>query len=157
MTKIFTVSILGCGSRGQDAYAKSMLELTDKFKIVSLCDNNQTRLNLAKQKCGVKDENCFLSVDEFFKEKRSDALVIATQDRDHVSMCIKALELGYDVLLEKPISPLEEELYALKDANEKYINYGGLYEHNYCSWWHSRTYKSRDCHCTGVKKAGFKC
>ena len=120
MTKTFTVSILGCGSRGQDAYAKSMLELTDKFKIVSLCDNNQTRLNLAKQKCGVKDENCFLSVDEFFKEKRSDALVIATQDRDHVSMCIKALELGYDVLLEKPISPLEEELYALKEANEKY-------------------------------------
>ena len=56
----------------------------------------------------------------FLRKKRSDALVIATQDKDHVRMCIKALELGYDILLEKPISPSEEELYALLEANKKY-------------------------------------
>ena len=40
-------------------------------------------------------------------------LVIATQDRDHVGHAIKALELGYDILLEKPISPIKDELYRL--------------------------------------------
>ena len=51
------------------------------------------------------DGSFHLDEEEFFKEKRADVLVIATQDRDHVRQCIRALELGYDVLLEKPISP----------------------------------------------------
>jgi predicted dehydrogenase len=121
MKKVFTVSILGCGSRGVDTYGRCMKEnASDCFKIVSLCDNNAQKLKLAQVDFGVDEKNCFLNAEEFFKEKRSDALVIATQDRDHVSMCIKALELGYDILLEKPISPLEEELYALLEANKKY-------------------------------------
>lgn len=120
MGKIFSVAIIGCGSRGQNVYGKYMSEQQDKFKIVSLCDINQTVLNIAKDRFGVKDNDCFLNSSEFFKEKRADVIVIATQDRDHVSQCIRALELGYDVLLEKPISPDENELYQLLDAQKKY-------------------------------------
>ena len=54
------------------------------------------------------------------KEKRADVLVIATQDQDHVRECIKALEVGYDVLLEKPITPKKEECLALLEAQKKY-------------------------------------
>jgi predicted dehydrogenase len=121
MNKVFTVSILGCGSRGHYTYGKCMVDnFPDKFKIVSVCDNEQTKIDMAKSAWGIADENCFLDWEEFFAEKRSDALVIATQDRDHVKMCIKALELGYDILLEKPISPVEEELYKLLEAYNKY-------------------------------------
>ena len=121
MKKVFTVSILGCGSRGVFTYGRCMKEnIPDCFKIVSLCDNNEEKLKLAQADFGVSEKDCFLDTNEFFKEKRSDALVIATQDRDHVWMCIKALELGYDILLEKPISPVKEELYALLEANKKY-------------------------------------
>ena len=120
MNKIFTVSILGCGSRGRDAYGKNFYILPDKFKIACVCDVNPKQIELAKSNWGLSDENCFLSPEEFLKEKRSDALVIATQDRDHVDMCIRALELGYDVLLEKPITPVEEDLYRLLDAQKKY-------------------------------------
>ncbi|MBQ7374176.1 MAG: Gfo/Idh/MocA family oxidoreductase [Clostridia bacterium] len=120
MSKIFTVSILGCGSRGREAYGINFKLLPDKFKIVSLCDINPKQIEIAKNAFSVSDENCFLSPEEFLKEKRSDALVIATQDRDHVDMCIRALELGYDVLLEKPITPVKEDLYRLLDAQKKY-------------------------------------
>ena len=121
MNKIFTVSILGCGSRGHYTYGKGMsLYCADKFRIVSVCDIDEEKIKLAQLDWEIPDENCFLDADEFLKEKRSDALVIATQDRDHVKMCIKALELGYDILLEKPISPVEEELYQLLEANKKY-------------------------------------
>ena len=120
MSKIFTISILGCGSRGQEAYGKNFYMLPDKFKITALCDVNPRQIEIAKKAWGIAEENCFYSEEEFLKEKRSDALVIATQDRDHVRMCIRALELGYDVLLEKPITPLKEELYALLDAQKKY-------------------------------------
>ena len=120
MGKVFTVSILGCGSRGHYTYGAAMADLPDQFKIVSVCDINPKQIRLAQDAWGLQDEVCFLDADEFLQEKRSDALVIATQDRDHVKMCIKALELGYDILLEKPISPVEEELYELLEANKKY-------------------------------------
>ena len=121
MDKVFTVSIIGCGSRGHYTYGKCMtVNYKGKFEIVSACDNNAEMLRWAKEDWGLAEENCFLDENEFFKEKRSDALVIATQDRDHVRMCIKALELGYDILLEKPISPDEDELLALLEAYNKY-------------------------------------
>ena len=117
MDKVFTVSILGCGSRGHYTYGKCMTDnFGDKFKIVCVCDNDPEKITLAQQDWGLTPEQCFLDSAEFFKEKRSDALVIATQDRDHVEMCIQALQLGYDILLEKPISPVEEELYQLLEA-----------------------------------------
>ena len=120
MKKIFTVSIIGCGSRGVDAYGKCLFEMKDKFQIVSVCDLNTRKIEIVQKAWGISQENCFYDEDEFFKEKRSDALVIATQDQDHVRMCVKALELGYDILLEKPISPSEDEVYKLLDAYKKY-------------------------------------
>ena len=93
MSKIFTISILGCGNRGRNTYGKEIFAHKDKFKIVSICDNDKTMLDIAKREWGIDNENCFLNEDDFFAKKRSDALVIATQDRDHVRECIKALEL----------------------------------------------------------------
>ena len=120
MGKIYSVAIIGCGSRGQNVYGKYMFASADKFKIVALCDTNERMLDLSRERFGVAKENCFLDGAEFFLKKRADVIVIATQDRDHVSMCVKALSLGYDVLLEKPISPVESELYELLDAQKKY-------------------------------------
>lgn len=120
MSKIFTVSIIGCGSRGHYTYGTCMAKFPDKFRVISVCDIDPEKIALAQKDWGIADKDCFLTEEEFFKEKRSDVLVIATQDRDHVRMCIKALELGYDILLEKPISPVEDELYDLLDAYKKY-------------------------------------
>ena len=92
----------------------------EQFEIVSVCDIDPEKIALAQSAWGISAENCYLDENEFLQERRSDALVIATQDRDHVRMCIKALELGYDILLEKPISPLQEELEELLAANQKY-------------------------------------
>jgi predicted dehydrogenase len=42
--------------------------------------------------------------------RMADALIIATPDRVHVGPAIAGLELGYDILVEKPIAPTETEL-----------------------------------------------
>lgn len=120
MKQVFSVAIIGCGSRGQNVYGKYMHAYSDMFKIVALCDIKKEMLEIAKQRFDIEDKNCFLDSEQFFDKKRADVLVLATQDRDHVSMCIKALKLGYDVLLEKPISPIESELYDLLDAQKQY-------------------------------------
>ena len=117
--KKFTVAVIGCGSRGF-IYGDSMYKQKEKFAITCICDIDEIKLRNSQKAWGLSDEKLFLDETEFFKEKRADVLVIATQDRDHVRMCTRALELGYDVLLEKPISPLKEELYSLLDAQKKY-------------------------------------
>lgn len=117
--KILTVSILGVGARGGEAYGRYIHENADKFNVTHLCDIVQERLEKYALAFDVKKENCFLSEDEFFAEKRSDVLLICTMDRQHVDMAEKALDLGYDILLEKPVSDNTDELRRLvRKANE---------------------------------------
>ncbi len=114
-----TVAVIGCGSRGCRTYANLFFKDKDVYEIVSLCDIDQKKLDLFGDKYNIKKENLFLDENEFFKGKRADVLILATQDRDHVRQCLKAIELGYDILLEKPISPVKEELLQLLDASKK--------------------------------------
>ena len=109
-TKILTMSIIGVGARGGEAYGRYIYKCADKFKITYLCDIKEERLEKYGKAFDVAKENRFLSEDEFFKEKRSDVLLIGTMDRQHVAMAEKALALGYDILLEKPISGDADEL-----------------------------------------------
>lgn len=119
MNKIYTVAIIGCGSRGW-LFGLRMRELSEKYKLAAVCDINGTVRKNAKKEWNLSGDSVFADENIFFEKKRADILVIATQDRDHVRMCIKAIELGYDILMEKPISPVKEEINALLDANKKY-------------------------------------
>ena len=119
MGKVFSVAIIGLGSRGQNVYGKYM-HAYEGFNVVSLCDVDKIKLEMSAKRFNVDKNNCFSDDEEFFAKKRADVLVIATQDRDHVSECVKALKLGYDVLLEKPISPVESELKELLSTQKKY-------------------------------------
>lgn len=123
MKKIITVSILGAGSRGAEAYGKIMAGMPDHFQIVSLCDSNREKLDKYQKFFGVSDENVFDNVDEFFEKKRSDLLIIATLDDSHVEMAKRAIPLGYKILLEKPISDKLGELIELRELAKKYNSF----------------------------------
>lgn len=122
MDKILTVSIIGCGSRGFHAYGTLINQLKDKFKIVALCDIDEEVLGIVSKELGVSAENCYSSDDEFFKARRSDVLVIATLDKQHYGHALQALNLGYDILLEKPITDNEQECLDLLEAQKKHQN-----------------------------------
>jgi predicted dehydrogenase len=113
--KIVTISILGVGARGGEAYGRYIQKLKDKFKITHVCDVNHTRLHKYGDLFDVAKENRFDDEDKFFEKKWSDVLFIATQDRMHVRMAKKALLLGYDIVLEKPISDDTQELRELSE------------------------------------------
>lgn len=120
MEKIFTVSILGTGHRGAEAYGKDMAKMSDKYKIVSLCDLNREKLDKYKKVFDVPDEDVFDNDDDFFAKRRSDLLVIATWDDSHVALAKRAIPLGYKILLEKPISDKCDELIELRDLAKKH-------------------------------------
>lgn len=109
-----TIAIAGLGSRGRTAYGAILLDMKDRAQVVAIADFDKTRCEIAQKEHNVKSENVFSSVEEMLsKEKLADAVLICTQDRDHVRHALMALDKGYDILLEKPVSPDLNELKSL--------------------------------------------
>ena len=98
------VAILGLGSRGATTYGDYLITLNE-VKISAICDIDKDKLNFYQNKYHVEKKDCFLNSEDFFKAgKLADILIIATMDQDHYSQAMKALDLKYHLLLEKPIA-----------------------------------------------------
>ena len=117
--KIVTVSIIGLGGRGGEAYGRYIVQKKDKFKITHICDINHVRLKKYGDLFDVSQENRFDSEEAFFEKKLSDVLFITTGDGLHIRMAKKALYRGYDIVMEKPISDKVEELQELAELAHK--------------------------------------
>lgn len=105
------IAIAGLGSRGESCYGQALLEMQDRAEVVALAEPREDRLRAAAAEHGVAEEMCFDSVEKMLeKPKLADALILCTQDRQHVPQAIAALRRGYDILMEKPISPELEDL-----------------------------------------------
>lgn len=116
MAKKITVAICGMGIRGAEAYASYQKLRPEEMEIVAVADPREDRRRLAVREYGVKSENCFESGEALLsREKLADVLIIATQDTDHIRYALPALEKGYHLLLEKPISPNLQECVALRE------------------------------------------
>lgn len=135
MKKIYTVAVLGCGGRGL-GYTQRIVKQKDRFTVTALCDTNSEQLEKMHSLLGLEYTSDFTDADAFLAEKRADLIIIATPDRDHVPQAICALRLGYDVLLEKPVSDSKEEIEALLKAQKEtgrkvlvchVLRYGGGY------------------------------
>ncbi len=120
MERKIKVAILGLGWRGKDTYAPIAKEYPDKMEIAAVADLDKERVNDVAEEYNVPKENCFYSAEEFLEQdKTADAVFICTQDKQHVKHAIPALRKGYDILMEKPISPILEECKeVLRVANE---------------------------------------
>lgn len=119
MGKVYTVAIIGVGARGADAYGWQLYEQNDKFKIVALCELRKDRMDRFGNKWNIPEENRFVDENEFFKEKRADLLLVATQDKDHYGHCLKGFALGYDIMTEKPLTDNKQECEDLLAAQQK--------------------------------------
>ncbi len=117
--KQFTTAIVGLGARGLGTYAPFSLKFPETMKIVAVADTDKSRVNSAREKFGIDKAMCFDSAEEFLKQpKLADLLILATQDRQHFSQAEKALLIGYDILLEKPVSTDLSECVRLKELAE---------------------------------------
>lgn len=119
MNKIFTIALLGAGSRA-NGFCCNFGKMADKYKITAVCDINPKQIEkIKKNEEYLKNAEYFYDEESFFEKKRADAVVISTFDKEHVRQCIRAMRLGYDVLLEKPVSDSEEELLSLLRVQEE--------------------------------------
>ncbi len=120
MSRPIKVAIAGLGNRGRDNYGKIGMLYPDKMEIVAAADIDPKKVALAAEEFRLPGEACFSSAEEMLaEEKLADVMVIATQDRQHVGHAIAALEKGYHLLLEKPVSPEVEECQRLAEAAKR--------------------------------------
>lgn len=104
--KKLTIAIIGTGSRGKNAYGTELLTLKDRAVVTAVADIDSERRNLAGDAHGIPQEMRFSSAEELLAQpKLADVAFICTQDRQHADHAIAAMKKGYDLLLEKPISP----------------------------------------------------
>ena len=117
------IIIVGAGHRSI-TYAKAIIESNSNAEISGVADLIESRRKYTAELFSLKPEQCFESVDELAsKGKIADAIINGTMDQQHVDTSIPLLELGYDMLLEKPFAVNEEEMWKLiecvKENNNK--------------------------------------
>lgn len=106
------VAVIGMGARGRN-YSGI---LTEGFQVpvVAVCDISEESLQYAAEKLGTPKDMLFTDENEFFaKGKLADVCIVSTQDIQHKEHAIKALETGYDLILEKPIATTWEDCNAI--------------------------------------------
>ncbi len=104
-----TAITLGAGSRG-NTYGGFAVEYPGELDIIGVAEPIALRNERYAQKHNITAENRFNTWEDVFKRpKFADAVIITTPDNLHYGPCIAALKAGYDVLLEKPIAPTEQE------------------------------------------------
>ena len=117
--KKVTFAILGMGNRGT-AYAAKQLKFPEEMEVVAMADNRRCRLDSANKYLHLPEDRLFDSAEAILNApKMADIMVIATQDAQHKDHAIRAMELGYDLLLEKPISNKLEDVVAIADAAQR--------------------------------------
>ncbi|MBQ6527056.1 MAG: Gfo/Idh/MocA family oxidoreductase [Clostridia bacterium] len=108
------IVLIGAGQRGM-IYARCMHEKGQEITAVAEID--PVKRGIAQQEFGIAPERCYESAQELLREERlGDAAIIATMDRDHYAQAIPAMEKGYHLLLEKPVSPIPEEALEIEET-----------------------------------------
>ncbi|NOV02125.1 Gfo/Idh/MocA family protein [Paenibacillus planticolens] len=105
-----TAILLGAGDRGARAYAPYALNYPHELQIVAVAEPDEERRAAFTSAHHIAPERSVENWELLLAQpKIADIAIICTQDQMHYHPTLQALELGYHVLLEKPMSPSPEE------------------------------------------------
>ena len=109
LDKAITAITIGAGARG-NVYGGYSLKYPEQLDIIGVAEPISIRNERYSAKHNIAENNRFKTWEDVFKQpKFADAVIISTPDNLHYGPCMAALKMGYHVLLEKPISPSEQE------------------------------------------------
>jgi predicted dehydrogenase len=113
------MAIVGTGSRGSFTWGQEVVKgYSDVVEIIGLCDHNGKRVEAAKQLIGTSAPT-FTDFDRMIRETKPDSVTVTTVDGTHAKYIIRAMELGCDVMSEKPLCTDEQQCQAILDAQKK--------------------------------------
>ena len=117
--KPVTAIVLGAGSRGS-IYAGYAKEHPEQLQIIAIAEPRRDRLEQLADAVGVPAERRFDSWEALLAQpKMADCAFVCTMDDDHTAPAMKAMEQGYHLLLEKPMSNKENECRLIAETARK--------------------------------------
>lgn len=117
--KKLKLAMIGTGVRGITFWGKPVFEnYKDTIEFVGLCDSNKGRVAFAKKYIGLECPT-FLDFEEMVIKTKPDIVIVTTVDSNHDQFIIKALELGCDVITEKPMTTDEIKCKNILAAEKK--------------------------------------
>ncbi len=117
--KPITAIIVGAGHRSF-VYSELAKTNPEMLKIVGVADPNPIRRKKAMDYFGFKEDMCFENAEELAKKgKLADTVINGTMDEQHLETAVPLLDAGYDMLLEKPFAPNEEEMRQIVNCAKK--------------------------------------
>ncbi len=116
---------VGLGGRARMYYEAISTTFKDVADLVGICDINRTRLEYANkmlQETYKFHEVPMYGADEFEKmieEQKPDVVIVTSIDRTHHRYIIKAMEMGCDVISEKPMTVDAQKCQEIIDCIER--------------------------------------
>ena len=113
------LAMVGTGVRGITFWGKNVIDnYKDHVEFVGLCDINPGRVAFAKKYMGV---SCltFTNFEEMVNKVKPDIVIVTTVDATHHEYIIKALDMGLEVMTEKPMTTDEDKCKAILAAEKR--------------------------------------
>lgn len=115
---------VGTGGRARFFYEAVAKDYAETSEIVAFCDVNQTRMNYANAQLlelGAKQVPTYkhYEFDKMIEEMKPDCVIVTSVDRTHDEYIIRAMELGCDVITEKPMTIDEKRAQAIIDTQKR--------------------------------------
>ncbi len=118
-------AVVGTGGRAL-MYTEAIAgDFKDCGKLVALCDTNRTRMEFhnrrIKELFSAKPAPLYMvaDFDKMIKEQKPDVVIVTTIDRAHHKYICRAMELGCDVITEKPMTTDAEKCQMIIDTVKK--------------------------------------
>ena len=110
---------VGTGHRGTGFWGKGLIDtFKDQIDYAGVFDLNAGRSEYAKNLYG---GNCkqYLDFDKMLDETKPDYVIVTTVDATHDEYIVRALDKGYNVITEKPLTTDETKLKRILDAEKR--------------------------------------
>ncbi len=113
------IAIVGAGSRSYACYAEFVLnDFKGEVEIVGVYDINPVRSQALKEKIG----DACTKYDDFevmLDSEKPDYVMVMSKDSTHHDYIVRALDKGYNVISEKPVTNTFERCKAIKEAEDR--------------------------------------
>ena len=114
---------VGIGSRSAMFTNAIVDSFSNGCELVALCDTNQGRMDLRNRqiadKCGPVPTWKAEEFDTMIEQAKPDVVIVTTVDATHSDYICRAMELGCDVITEKPMTTDEAKSQRILDTQKR--------------------------------------
>jgi predicted dehydrogenase len=118
--------MVGTGSRGTSMWGRDLMQrYPDRIEFVGLCDPNPGRVEAGKAIIGTDCRtysdlnNPMAAFEKMIAETKPDLVIVTSVDSTHNDYIVRSMELGVNVLTEKPMVTDERQIQQVLDAEKK--------------------------------------